>query len=103
MLKELFRPTSMKEAVDLLAKHGGKAKVLAGGTDLVVLMRAGKVTPDVLVSLNRLDELRHLSFNPDDGLRIGALVTHSELMENEDVLKRYSTGVQLHRLRKIAH
>ena len=89
MLKELFRPTSKKEAVDLLAKHGGKAKVLAGGTDLVVLMRAGKVTPDVLVSLNRLDELRHLSFNPDDGLRIGALVTHSELIENNDVLERY--------------
>ncbi len=89
MVKELFRPAGKEEAVALLTEHQGKARVLAGGTDLVVLLRAGKVTPEIVVSLNRIDELRCLIFNPDDGLRIGALVTHSELIENEDVRVRY--------------
>ena len=82
MVKELFRPATPEDAVALLAEHKGKAKVLAGGTDLVVLMRAGKIAPEVIVSLNGIAALRSLSFNPDDGLRIGALATHSELLEN---------------------
>ena len=94
MVKELFRPAGKEEAVALLTEHQGKAKVLAGGTDLVVLLRAGKVTPEIVVSLNRIDELRSLSFNPDDGLRIGALVTHSELIENDDVRARYPVLVE---------
>ncbi|MFQ5915375.1 MAG: FAD binding domain-containing protein [Nitrospinota bacterium] len=89
MVKELFRPATKKEAVSLLARHKGKAKVLAGGTDLIVLMRAGKVQPEVLVSLNRVKGLRNLSYSSRNGLRIGALVTHSELMENEAVQRHY--------------
>jgi carbon-monoxide dehydrogenase medium subunit len=94
VVKDLFRPKSKKEAVTLLAQYAGKAKVLAGGTDLIVLMRAGKIMPEVVVSLNGLDELRELTFNPDDGLRIGALVTHAELMENDVVQMRYPVLVE---------
>ncbi len=89
MVKELFRPATPEDAVALLAEHKGKAKVLAGGTDLVVLIRAGKIAPEVIVSLNGIAAMRSLSFNPDDGLRIGALTTHSELLENGDVQARY--------------
>lgn len=94
MVKELFRPTRKEDAVALLAEHGKRAKVLAGGTDLVVLMRASKVRPEVLVSLNRVGELRRLSFHPKEGLRIGALVTHAELMENKYVRRHYPVLVE---------
>lgn len=94
VVKEFFRPKSREDVVTLLAQHAGKVKVLAGGTDLVVLMRAGKINPEIVVSLNGLDELRQLTFTPDDGLRIGALVTHAELIESDVVQMRYPVLVE---------
>lgn len=69
------------DAVALLAAHAPSAKVLAGGTDLLVDLKSGSRSVDVLVDISRADDLRTIAVT-DDGLAIGALVTHSEIMRS---------------------
>jgi len=69
------------DAVALLAEHGTGAKVLAGGTDLLADLKFAPHHPDIIVDISRLDELKDIEV-ADDGLHIGALVTHSEIMRS---------------------
>jgi CO/xanthine dehydrogenase FAD-binding subunit len=76
---------SVAEAVQALADG---ARPIAGGTDLVVGARGGKAPlPDSLVAIHNLEELRGISEN-GDGLRLGALVTHTEIETSETVRER---------------
>ncbi len=68
------RPTSLGEALDLLAEHGDEAKVLAGGQSLIPLMAMRLAQPAVLVDIGRIPELRRR-----EGLTVGATVTNAEL------------------------
>jgi carbon-monoxide dehydrogenase medium subunit len=90
---EYFDPTSVGEAVALLRQHAGNAKVLAGGTDLFLRMHRRMVVPDVIVDLKRISELANLSYSDQDGLRIGATVTHSEVAEHTAVQQHYGALV----------
>ena len=77
---EFYQAKSLQEACDLLAQFGGKAKLLAGGTDLMVLMNRGLVTPGVLISigdcgLNYIKEV-------DGKLVIGAATPHAEIVRS---------------------
>jgi carbon-monoxide dehydrogenase medium subunit len=71
------RPESLAEAIELLEEHGDDARPIAGGTALVLLMRQGLVRPEVVVGLDGIAELGGISAT-DDGVRIGATVTHRE-------------------------
>jgi len=90
---EYFDPTSVGEAVALLRQHAGSAKVLAGGTDLFLRMHRRLVMPDVVVDLKRIAELADLTYSDQDGLRIGATVTHSEVAEHAAVQQHYGALV----------
>jgi carbon-monoxide dehydrogenase medium subunit len=90
---EYFDPTSVGEAVALLRQHAGSAQVLAGGTDLFLRMHRRVVMPDVVVDLKRIAELANLSYSDQDGLRIGATVTHSEVAEHAAVRQHYGALV----------
>lgn len=79
---EFVRASSLDEALDALARHGDKAKVLAGGTDLLVRMQDGLVEPECIVDVTVLDELRQIAPG-QHGLGIGALVTHADLASSE--------------------
>jgi xanthine dehydrogenase YagS FAD-binding subunit len=91
---EYARPKSAQEAVKLLAGAEGEALALAGGTDLISLMKDGAAKPKRLVSLQHVSELRGISFHGDSGLRLGAGVTLEELMENAEVRQHYPALVQ---------
>ena len=65
---EYARPTSVDEAIALLAQHEG-ARPLAGGQTLVNVMKARAASPDLLVDLGRLPELRTIGFSDDGGTR----------------------------------
>ncbi len=67
------------EAVALLAEHGRAAKILAGGTDLLADLKFASNVPGLVIDISRAEDLRGIAVT-EDGLRIGALVTHSELM-----------------------
>jgi CO/xanthine dehydrogenase FAD-binding subunit len=68
-------------AVTLLAEHGAKAKILAGGTDLLVELKHAVHNPEIIVDVSRLAELKDIAVR-DDGLHIGALATHSDIMSS---------------------
>lgn len=71
-------PQTVKDAVRCLAGARGKARVLAGGTDLLVQMRAGLVRPALIVDIKRIPELRAIR-RENGGFRIGAAVSGAEL------------------------
>lgn len=71
-------PTSVKEAVSLLAEHGRDAKPLAGGTDLLVRIKRNLLAPKLLVDLAGIPELRGIEIT-EQGLRIGSMATHTEI------------------------
>lgn len=77
---EYVVPETLAEACAVLGQFGGRAKVLAGGSDLIVKMKAGLEKPACLVSLKRLHELKGIRHEAGVGVRIGARVTHNELV-----------------------
>jgi aerobic carbon-monoxide dehydrogenase medium subunit len=80
-------PSSVDEAVALLASHSGEAKILAGGQSLVPLLNFRMLRPSLLVDVNRLSELDFLE-ERDDGLRVGALTRHHRLETSHLVRRR---------------
>jgi carbon-monoxide dehydrogenase medium subunit len=76
---EYARPETVEEAIRLLGADEG-ARALAGGQTLINVMKARAASPDVLVDLNRLEELRRIARSGDGGLEIGAMATYSQLM-----------------------
>jgi len=81
---EYARPSTVEEAIQLLAQHEG-ARPLAGGQTLVNVMKARAAAPDVLVDLADLRELREIGFSSDGLLEIGAMVTYAQLMSSSEV------------------
>lgn len=70
---EYVAPTSLEEATQFLSEHRGTAKLLAGGTDLIVRMKERTMTPEYLLDLKRIPGLEGISWDEKAGLRIGAL------------------------------
>ena len=77
------RPGSVDEAIELLAGHDG-ARALAGGQTLLNVMKQRAASPDVLVDLGRLDELRTISVS-GASLEIGAMTTLTSLIRSSEV------------------
>ncbi len=85
---ELHRPTSLAEAATLLAENEN-ARLLAGGTDLMVNIRHGLERPGVLIDLTEIPDLRDAERQDDGGWRIGAGITLSRLLAYDDLVAAY--------------
>lgn len=83
---QLVAPASLQAVVSLLAEEPGAWLPIAGGTDVMVLYAAGKLSARKLVSIWNLPELRHFEVLPDE-IRIGAGCTYTDLREN-GIVKR---------------
>jgi carbon-monoxide dehydrogenase medium subunit len=86
---DYYAPESLSEATGLLMQLGRSAKVLAGGTDILVKMKSGLLAPSVLVSLKNLHDLRRIRWDADRGLAIGALATHNEIYNSAVVQEQF--------------
>jgi xanthine dehydrogenase YagS FAD-binding subunit len=86
---EYARPTTIEAALSLLASAQGGAEVLAGGTDLISLMKDRIATPSRVVSLTHIKKLQGIEFKPGSGLRLGAMVTLEELLDSQPVRQHY--------------
>src|SRR5215470_12945838 len=85
---EYANPTSVKAAVGMLGSQWGEVEILAGGTDLISLMKEYLATPKRVVNIKNIKELGGIQ-DSKTGLRIGATVTIDELLENADVRKSF--------------
>ncbi len=84
---EYAKPASVADALSLLAANDG-ARALAGGQTLINVMKARAASPDVLVDLNGLDDLKGIELAGDGTLTIGAMTTYTELMESAEAKAR---------------
>lgn len=85
---EYASPTTKEQAVGLLGTTWGQAEIIAGGTDLLALMKDDVVHPRRLVNIKKIDGLEGVTAT-GQGLRIGALTTLGELADNVNVTKDY--------------
>lgn len=81
---EYARPETVAEASRMLSKYGGNAKLLAGGHSLIPLMKLRLASPDALIDLSGVSELKGIK-STADGLSIGSMTTYHELEASSDV------------------
>ena len=85
------RPWTLDEALELLGSNDG-ARPLAGGQTLVNVMKARVASPDALVDLNGLEELRGVELGGDGSLEIGSMTTYTEIVESAEARARPILG-----------
>jgi CO/xanthine dehydrogenase FAD-binding subunit len=78
------RPVDINGALASLASYGGRAKVLAGGQSLLAMLNLRLLSPERLIDVSRLDELKYIRMVGNE-LRIGALTTHNTVLKSQDV------------------
>ncbi len=86
---EFVTPSSIEEAVKVLASNGDKARMIAGGTDILVQMRAGRRTPSVVVDVKSIPELNAISYDASKGLTLGAAVPCYKIYEDKALAAAY--------------
>ena len=83
----LYEATSVRHAVELMQEHPS-AVLIAGGSDVLIKMREGKLAGAELISLYKLDELREVTMEPDGALRIGPMTSFSHATKSP-LLQQY--------------
>ncbi|HEU5316749.1 MAG TPA: xanthine dehydrogenase family protein subunit M [Chloroflexota bacterium] len=86
---EYHAPRTLAEALQLLATHGDKARVLAGGTDLVLMMTDRVVAPEHVLDIRTIPELTRYEWTGDGGLSFGAATTFRKLETDGQVRERF--------------
>ncbi|MDA8236105.1 MAG: xanthine dehydrogenase family protein subunit M [Clostridia bacterium] len=86
---DYYAPQNLEEACSLLTHLGSKAKVLSGGTDLMVKMKHGVISCEVLVSLKELNELKEINYHQGKGVVVGARATHNDLVNSIILNEKY--------------
>lgn len=81
-------PATLAEAVALLSATMGSARVLAGGTDLLIQMRSGRIEPELLIDIKGIPEMTSI-IEENGGYRVGAAVTGMKLIEHEVFAKEW--------------
>jgi xanthine dehydrogenase iron-sulfur cluster and FAD-binding subunit A len=82
MWQTYFQPTTLDETLALLAEHAGRARVVAGGTDVLVELQRGVKPTDTLIDITALRELRYVRHD-GSRLNIGGLATHNDVIASE--------------------
>ncbi len=89
-----FKPKDENELIDLLKSNGSDTKILAGGTDLLVLMKQNIEQPKVLVDIKGISDYSKIITESDGSLTIGASVTCNDVIENECIQKHFPILVE---------
>ena len=87
--QEYYHARSLEEAVGLLNDYGEEAKIVAGGVDILGLIKSGVFLPRTLISLKRIPGLRYIQEN-EEGLSLGALTSIDDLQRSPLVKRKYS-------------
>jgi 4-hydroxybenzoyl-CoA reductase subunit beta len=87
---DYFAPLTLSEACSILAEHGEEAKVLGGGTDLLVACKLRNVNPTSFVSLSGISELKGIHSHEGEYLKVGAVTSLHDLRFESSILDHYS-------------
>lgn len=87
--QEYLRPETLSEAVMLKDKYGRDARILAGGTDLIINLKDNMISCKYMIDIKKIPEMKEISCSEDVGLSVGGAVTLNEMMENEYVKNKY--------------
>lgn len=82
-------PKTIAEATQILAQFGDRARVLAGGTDLIVQLREGRAEADCVVDVKKIPELMAIEYSATEGLSIGASAPCYKIYENQSICTAY--------------
>ena len=82
-------PKTIDEAVKLMASKGDRARMMAGGTDIIVQLRGGRRSLDLVVDAKGIPELNELSYSAQNGLTVGAAVPCYKIYQNEEIASAY--------------
>src|SRR2546429_3157183 len=86
---DYLAPKAVAEAIALLNEKGDRARILAGGTDIIVQLREGRRELDLLVDIKAIPEANELSYDARRGLRLGAAVPCYRIYENDQIGRGY--------------
>ena len=81
-IKETYKASTTKEALELLEKYGEQAKIIAGGTDMVIELRNNKINPDVVIDISSIDEIRYIK-EEEGYIFLGAATTFTDVAYSE--------------------
>ena len=84
-----LRPTTVKEALEILSQYAEEAKIIAGGQSLLILMRQGLVAPPYLIDIKHLNEINYIEAEASGGIRIGATTTHRAIEKSALIKERF--------------
>ena len=88
---EILEPRSVAEVIATLSQHGDEAKLIAGGTALVLMLKNRLISPEYLVSLGHVEGLDQIRYEPGVGLRLGALATIRQAETSAVVREHFPT------------
>ena len=86
---ELLQPRSLQEALEMKKNYGDKARVLAGGTDLLVLLKDQKLTAEAVMSLAGVRDLNFIRYADGRGTTLGALATHGDVATSPIIQQKF--------------
>lgn len=86
---DYLEPATLNEVFSLLEKHGDDARVIAGGTSLIIWMRQRLLMPKLVIGLGRIPDFDTIAFDPRDGLRIGAGARHRDVELSPAIKQHY--------------
>jgi CO/xanthine dehydrogenase Mo-binding subunit/xanthine dehydrogenase iron-sulfur cluster and FAD-binding subunit A len=87
-------PTRIDEALQLLDRHGSEARLIAGGTDLLVELRRSRASPPVLIDISRIEGLDRIGIDDDGWVRLGPMVTHNQAAASRELAEWAAPLVQ---------
>ena len=91
---QYLRPTTLEDALDLLDKYGKEAKILAGGTDIIIALKDKAIRCKYIIDIKGIKDMQNITFSEEGGLSIGAAVSLNDIIESQDVKTNYNILIQ---------
>ena len=94
----LHQPRSLPDALALLSEHDGETKILAGGSELLLLLKMGLIKANHIIDIKKIPGLDCIDYDPQAGaIHIGPLVTHRTLEKSEIVRRHFPLLAEMER------
>jgi len=94
LVQKYFAPRTTEEACDLLSRYKDEARIICGGTDLVVRMKHGEISPKYIINIGNIAEQDYITYDDKRGLSLGALATINSIMSAPVIREKFGILAQ---------